>query len=38
LDPIEIKLGSLSVFNSKTLKTGFGIAIRQVYLQWCSLH
>ena len=37
-DPIEIRLGSVSVFNSKTFKTGFGVAIRQVYLQWGSLH
>jgi len=38
LDPIEIRLGSVSVFNSKTFKTGFGVAVRQVYLQWSSLH
>jgi hypothetical protein len=37
-DPIEIKLGSVSLFNSKTFKTGFGVVIRQVYLQWGSLH
>jgi len=38
LDPIEIRLGNVSVFNSKTFKTGFDDAIRQVYLQWGSLH
>jgi len=37
-DPTEIRLGSVSVFNSKTFKTSFGIAIRQVYLQWGSLY
>jgi len=37
-DPTEIRLGSNSVFKSKTFKTGFGVAIRQVYLQWGSLH
>ena len=37
-DPIEIRLGSVSVFNSKTFKTGFGFAIRQVYLRWGSFH
>ena len=37
-DPIEIRLGSVTVFNSKTFKTGFGVAIRQVYLQWGFLH
>jgi hypothetical protein len=37
-DPTEIRLGSVSVFNSKTFKIGFGFAICQVYLQWGSLH
>jgi len=29
-DPTEIRLGSVAVFNIKTFKTGFGVAIRQV--------